>query len=289
MSDFQDREFTAPDGLRLYARDYAPEGGEHGLPVICLHGLTRNSADFEEAAPWIASRGRRAIAMDMRGRGRSAYDPQPMNYHPATYAQDVLAGLTALNVDRAVFVGTSMGGLITMMVAAVSGSTVAAAVLNDVGPELAPGAVSRITGYVGTAPALTDWAEAVAYVRGLNTLASPDGDDAFWDRFAHRVFRTDESGRPTLAYDPEIAAVFRVTPTGPGPDLWPLFRGLTATRPTLLIRGELSDLIDTGIAQRMREAAPDMAYAEVPRVGHAPMLTEPAAQAALAAFLDQVE
>lgn len=289
MTDYEDRSFVSFDGLRLHARDYAAEGDVHGLPVVCLHGLTRNARDFEDVAPWIAGRGRRVIAMDVRGRGLSAYDPQPMNYHPATYAQDVLAGLTALDVPRAVFVGTSMGGLITMVVAAVNGAAVAGAVLNDVGPELVPGAVSRITGYVGVAPPVASWDDAVGYARGLNAIAFPGADDAFWERFARRVFREDADGRPVLAYDPTIADIFRVAPTGPGPDLWPLFEGLTAGRPTLLIRGALSDLVDPEIAGRMREAAPQMAYAEVPNVGHAPMLNEPASQAALAAFLDSVD
>ena len=287
MAGYEDRGFVSHDGLDLYARDYAPEGGERALPVVCLHGLTRNSADFEEVAPWIAARGRRVIAMDVRGRGSSAWDPQPMNYHPGIYAVDVLTGLTALGAPRAVFVGTSMGGLITMTVAAVNGGAVAGAVLNDVGPELAPDAVERIKTYVGRPAPVATWAEAVAYARGLNAVAFPTVDDeTFWERFARRVFREDASGRPVLAYDPTIAAFFREAPTGRTPDLWPMFKALAAGRPILLIRGAISDLVPAAIAARMREAAPEMAYAEAPDVGHAPMLTEPAAREALAAFLD---
>ncbi len=289
MTAYQDRTFVSHDGLTLHARDYAAVGEPGKLPVLCLHGLTRNAADFEDVAPWIAARGRRVVAMDVRGRGLSAYDPQPMNYHPATYAQDVLAGMAALEMPRAVFVGTSMGGLITMVVAAVNGAAVAGAVLNDVGPELAPGAVSRITGYVGVTPPVASWEDAVGYARGLNAVAFPRADDAFWERFARRLFRDDADGRPVLAYDPAIADIFRVAPTGPGPDLWPLFSGLVAGRPTLLIRGALSDLVDPEIAGRMRQAAPELDYAEVPEVGHAPLLTEPEAQLALAAFLDRVD
>lgn len=283
---FEDRWLKAADGLTLYARDYAPADGERALPVVCLHGLTRNSADFDDVAPWIAARGRRVVAMDVRGRGRSDRDPRPRNYNPLVYAGDVLAGMAQLGAPRAVFIGTSMGGLITMTLAAVNGAVVAGAVLNDVGPELAPEAIARIGTYVGEEPDVPDWPAAAAYARARNGVAFPDGDDAFWDRFARRLFQ-ERDGRLQLAYDPEIAAIFRVAPAGPAPDLWPAFRALAAGRPTLLVRGALSDLVTADIASRMREAAPGMAYAEVSDVGHAPMLDEPAARAALAEFLDR--
>lgn len=285
MAAFDNWLFSVADGLRLYARDYAPIGDERALPVICLHGLTRNSADFEDVAPWIAARGRRVLAMDVRGRGRSASDPNPLNYNPLVYAGDVLAGMAQLGVAQAVFVGTSMGGLITMTLAAINGAAVAGAVLNDVGPELAPEAIARIATYVGEEPDVPDWAAAADYAQARNGLAFPQADATFWDRFARRLFR-ERDGRLELAYDPEIAAIFRVAPTGPAPDLWPAFLALTTGRPTLLIRGGLSDLVTPEIADRMREAAPGMAYAEVPDVGHAPMLDEPEARAALAEFLE---
>lgn len=294
MAEFEDRFWTSSDGLRLHARDYAParDGPDAGkLPVVCLHGLTRNARDFEAVAPRIAARGRRVIVMDVRGRGRSERDPRPLNYHVGTYATDVLSGLEALGESRAVFIGTSMGGLITMVLAGIRGGAIAAAVLNDVGPQLDPDAVARIGAYVGASPPVETWADAVAYVRGTNGLAFPDraDDDAFWDGFARRLFHADDSGRPTLDYDPDIAAPFRQAPTGPAPDLWPMFAALTTGRPTLLIRGGISDLIPADAAAKMREVAPDMAYAEVPNVGHAPMLDEPEAWMALGAFLERVE
>ena len=288
MSDYQDAGFASADGLSLYARDYGAAGGERGLPVVCLHGLTRNSADFEDVAPWIAARGRRVLALDFRGRGRSERDPQPMNYHPATYAADVRAGMAALGVERAVFVGTSLGGLVTQVLATMDGAKVAAAVLNDVGPELGAEGIQRIMGYVGETTAGEDWDDAERYVSSRNSVAFPEADDAFWAVFARRLFREDEQGRVTLAYDPAIANVFRVAPTGPAPDLWPLFRTLTKDRPVLLIQGAISDLLTDEIVAKMRAEAPEMTFATVPNVGHAPMLSEPAAQAALAEFLDRV-
>jgi pimeloyl-ACP methyl ester carboxylesterase len=285
MTDHAARSWTSADGLNLFARDYAGASGPAKLPVICIHGLTRNSKDFEEVAPWIASQGRRVLAIDVRGRGRSDRDPNPMNYQLPTYAGDVLALMAHAGVARAVFVGTSMGGLITMTLAAINPAAVAAAALNDVGPELSPVGLARIAGYVGVErKPVESWADAAAYIGSVNGAAFPNATPAFWEAFARRTFRED-GGKPVLDYDPDIAAPFRQTPTGPAPDLWPFFTGLATGREALLIRGAISDLIDAEIAGRMREAAPDMAYAEVEGVGHAPMLTEPEAQAALAAWL----
>jgi pimeloyl-ACP methyl ester carboxylesterase len=264
-----DRTWTAPDGLTLFARDYAAAPAPARLPVICIHGLTRNSRDFEMVAPWIAAQGRRVLAVDVRGRGRSDRDPNPQNYQLPIYAGDVAALLAQAGIARAVFVGTSMGGLITMALAAMSPALVAAAALNDVGPELSPVGLGRIMGYVGQAQPVATWDEAAEYARRNNAVAFPTAGPEFWAAFARRTFR-EEDGRPVLDYDPEIAAPFRSAPTGPAPDLWPLFTGLAPGRPTLLIRGGISDLIDAPIADKMRAAATAMAYAEVPNVGHAP-------------------
>jgi len=291
---FADRFWTAPgsDGLRLHARDYAAASGPARLPVVCLHGLTRNARDFEDLAPRIAAKGRRVLALDVRGRGQSAWDPQPMRYVPATYAGDVLALLDALGIARAVFVGTSMGGLITMTVAAFRPQAVAAAVLNDIGPEIAPEGIKRITGYTGRSAETANWEGAADYARQLNQVAFPQYSEDQWTAFARRLF-TEKDGRPVLDYDPGIAKAFAPPPPPPEGqpppppvDLWPLFKGLAAGRPLLTIRGALSDLLSADIAGRMREAAPDMAYAEVQGVGHAPMLDEPASLAAIDALLE---
>ena len=281
---FEERFWSSADGLNLFARDYAGASGPAKLPVICIHGLTRNSRDFEAVAPWIAERGRRVLAVDVRGRGRSDYDPNPLQYLPPTYAGDVLTLMGQAGIARALFVGTSMGGLITMTLAAMNPAAVAGAVLNDVGPELSPVGLGRIMGYVGEQKPITSWDQAAAFAASINGVAFPGHGPEDWMSFARRIFREDERGL-ALDYDPAITAPFKAAPTGPAPDLWPFFAGLANGRPTLLVRGGISDLIDADIAGRMRAAAPAMAYAEVAEVGHAPMLTEPEARAALERFL----
>ena len=289
MTDFSDRFWTSADGLTLYARDYAGAAGPARLPVICIHGLTRNSRDFEEVAPWIAAQGRRVLAVDVRGRGRSDRDADPANYQVPIYAADVLALMTTSGISRAVFVGTSMGGLITMTLGTMNPAVVAAAVLNDVGPELSPVGLTRILTYVGgkKGPVET-WDDAAEFARSINGLAFPNASADDWKAFARRIFR-EEDGRPVLDYDARISETFAAyDPSLPQPDLWPLFQAFAAARPTLLVRGGISDLIDERIGRRMRETAPEMAYAEVPDVGHAPMLTEPQARDAMERFLAEV-
>ena len=283
---FTDLVWTSDDGLALHARDYPAEGTISGPPVVCLHGLTRNARDFEDLAPRIAAMGRRVIAVDVRGRGRSARDPQPLNYHPGTYAMDVVALLDTTRIDKAVFVGTSMGGIITMVLASIRPEAIAGAVLNDVGPELSPVGLARIGGYVGAGAAFATWEEVATYAKAINSAAFPAYTNAAWATFARRLVDEAPDGTLVLSYDPDISVPFRAAdPQAPAPDMSPLFRALAACGPLLLVRGGLSDLIDPPIAERMRAAAPAMAYAEVPGVGHAPMLTEPQAWAAIEALL----
>lgn len=289
MTDAVERRWTSMDGLSLHARDYAPAAGPARLAVICLHGLTRNARDFETLAPRMAAAGRRVLALDVRGRGRSAWDPNPMQYNPAVYAGDVAALMAQAGLARALFVGTSMGGLITMTLAALRPDLVGGAVLNDVGPEVGAAGLARIAGYVGGAPAVADWAEAAAYARATNGSALPGLSDEDWARFARRIFRQGDDGRLSLDYDPAISEVFKVAPTAAPaaapPDLWPLFAGLATGRPMLLIRGETSDILEAATADRMAAVAPHMARAEVAGVGHAPTLEEPSAVAAIDEFL----
>jgi pimeloyl-ACP methyl ester carboxylesterase len=288
MAQFDEITWRSADGLTLYARDYPGEAGK--TPVVCIHGLTRNSKDFEDLAPRIQATSRRVLVVDVRGRGRSDRDPIPQNYHPGTYATDIAALLAQQLIPQAIFIGTSMGGLITMVLAAFAPQAIAAAVLNDVGPELSPVGIARISGYVGQGKPVESWADAAAYIKSVNASAFPDATEDEWATFARRTFR-EENGKPVLDYDPDIALVFKTDPDAPPvapPDMWPLFRALTTGRPVLLIRGGLSDLIDAPIAAKMREAASDMAYAEVPNVGHAPMLTEPEAWSAIEAFLERL-
>lgn len=298
---FTDFFWTSSEGLPLHARDYAPVGETQKLPVICIHGLTRNARDFEDLAPRIAATGRRVLAVDVRGRGLSARDPNPMNYHPGTYAADIVSLLEAAAIDRAVFVGTSMGGLITMVLTSIRPEAIAAAVLNDVGPELSPVGLARIAGYTGMASRFEGWDDAVAYAKAINEAAFPAYGPQDWDVFARRLFDAKDGGW-VLAYDPDISAPIKAAAEAAAeaaaksqadggqalapPDMYPLFRALAKDRPLLLVRGGISDLIDPAIAERMRAAAPHMTYAEVPGVGHAPMLTEPEAWTAIEKLLE---
>lgn len=284
---WSDRFFTSPDGLRLYARDYSGADGPARLPVICIHGLTRNSRDFEDVAPYLAATGRRVLAVDVRGRGRSARDPNPENYHPGVYAGDLIALFEQLGLQRAVFVGTSMGGLIAMMFASLKPDLIAASVINDVGPKLSPVGLGRILSYTGKEPEVRNWKDARAYVKAINGAAFPRYRDKDWDRFARRAFDDGPNGRPVLAYDPAITVPFRSAGLDkPTPDMNPVFQALATRRPTLLIHGALSDLLDVEGVELMRTLAPDLTVVDVPDAGHAPMLTEPEAKAAVAAFLN---
>ncbi len=286
--DFSERRWTPRDGLQLFARDYPAASGEARLPVICLHGLTRNSKDFDDIAPRIASWGRRVIVPDVRGRGQSSRDPNPKNYQPKIYARDVLELMEALGIPRAIFLGTSMGGIITMTVAAIRPKAVAGAILNDVGPAIAPEGVARILGYVGKLPKVRDWNDATAYVRQINSIALPHLGDEDWAEFARRTFRDGADG-PELDYDPAITVALQRPPSKIA--TWIaglLFRRLARRRPTLLLRGATSDIITAEIAENMQRGAPSIRRVDVPGVGHAPMLTEPVAVDAIDQFLRTV-
>jgi len=287
---YSEISFKSSDGLRLYARDYASSGGAARLPVICIHGLTRNSSDFEDVAPWMAAQGRRVLAVDVRGRGFSDYDPDPSHYHPMVYANDVAKLAHDLGIARAVFVGTSMGGIITMTLALRQSSLIAAAVLNDVGPSLSARGLQRIASYAGRGGELTTWDEAADYIAGINTTAFPDNSAQEWQRWARRAFAESDNGKLRMRYDPNIALPIRDQKIKPESFAARMaFRRLARRRPTMLIRGALSDLVEPEQAAAMRATAPNMIYAEVPGVGHAPMLSEPAAQEALSAFLANVD
>ncbi len=288
MPAYQERRWTSRDGLTLFARDY-PAAGEGGrLPVICLHGLTRNSKDFEEIAPFIAGWGRRVVVPDVRGRGQSDCDPNPKNYKPTVYARDVVDMMTALGIERAIFLGTSMGGLITMTLMAIRPKAIAAAILNDVGPAIAPAGITRILSYAGKKVDISDWNDAANYVRQTNGVALPDFGDEDWHRFAQRTFRQGPNG-PELDYDPAISVPLSKPPSKLAPWIAGLlFRRLARKKPTLLLRGALSDVISSEIADRMQLQAPGMKRVDVPNVGHAPMLTEPVAVDAIDKFLRTV-
>ena len=276
--------WTSRDGLNLFYRDYP--GSSDRPPILCLHGLTRNSRDFEAFANRYAGRFR-VIAPDFRGRGMSDRDPQPARYLPPTYAADVLQLLGELGIDRAVFVGTSLGGLVTMLVAATQPQRITATILNDVGPELDQRGLDRIRSYVGKPVRFGGWDEAARYISAINRglPASNSHDD--WLRAARRLCKEHGDG-VVFDYDMAIAEPFNERNDGAvGFDMWPLFRQL-AGAPLLIVNGELSDLLSPAAAQAMVEAHPDAQLVTVPGVGHAPELNEPEAVAAIDRLLERI-
>ncbi len=289
MTGYSERRWTSRDGLSLFARDYPGASGSAQLPVVCLHGLTRNSSDFENVAPFIAQTGRRVIVPDVRGRGLSAWDPNPSNYVPPIYARDVIELLDALGVSRAAFIGTSMGGIIMMMLAARHRQRIASAVLNDVGPKVSPEGLARIQSYAGRPVEIASWTDAVAYVRRINEDALPHLTDAEWDQFAERTFERREQG-PRLKYDAAIAVPLRGGKAkAPSLVAWMLYKRLAKGRPVLIVRGAKSDILSHETASKMAARSTTADLVEVPGIGHAPMLDEPVAKEALLKFLEQVD
>lgn len=287
MTAYSEHFYTAPDGVKTYYRRYPASSGSDRLPVLCMHGLTRNSRDFEEVAPRIADQGRSVIAVDVRGRGRSDYDPNPENYTPAKYVEDMVGLLGSVGWKKVVALGTSMGGLMTMVMAAAHPGVVKAAAINDIGPVIDPKGLKRIQGYVGGGGPYDSWDDAAEAVRSINGVAFPnETDQAFWLTFARRICR-EEEGKVVLDYDPAISQPVQSGEVAP-PDLWPFFDALTPV-PLLLIRGALTDLLSMDTVEEMQRRCPHMTLAQVPNVGHAPLLTEAVAQDALDAFLDRVD
>ena len=277
---YADCRFVVRDGLGLHYRDYP--GASDKPPLLCLPGLTRNSRDFADVAERYSPQFR-VIALDFRGRAASDYDPVPARYNPLTYAGDVIELLDQLGIGRAVFVGTSLGGLVTMVVAATAPQRIAAAIINDVGPDVDPAGINRILTYVGKDVRFKSWDEAA------DTIAANYGSK--FDRFTHadwvamaRRNCREEGGEIRFDYDMAIAEPFKTAGPVPQVDLWPLFAAL-GQKPLLVVRGEKSDLLTAATADKMLAAAPGMKLAVVPGVGHAPELNEPEAVSAIDEFL----
>lgn len=285
MASWNDEYWTSRDGLKLHYRDYA--GPEDRPPVLCLHGLTRNARDFEALADHLAGHWR-VIVPDFRGRGLSEYDPVASRYIPPTYAADVLQLLDELGVPEAVFVGTSLGGIVTMIVAGFASQRIAGAVLNDVGPALEKAGIDRIRTYVGQRLVFGDWDEAARKLSMAHSEAHPSYGRDEWLGYARRVARETDRGIE-FDYDMAIAEPFNAMDdkAAAAVEAWPLLMGLS-DKPLLLLRGERSDLFSQETAERMRDSLPGAELAIVPNVGHAPDLAEPAAVAAVDRLLKRV-
>jgi pimeloyl-ACP methyl ester carboxylesterase len=278
---YDDCYLVVRDGLKLHYRDYP--GASDRPPILCLHGLTRNSRDFADFAKRY-SPAFRILALEFRGRADSDYDPLPMRYNPLTYAGDVLELLDQLSLDRAIFVGTSLGGLVTMTIAAMAPQRIAGTILNDIGPDVDPGGIDRILTYVGKDRRFRSWDEAADAIASNYGAAFDRYTHDDWVKMAKRNCR-EVDGEIRFDYDMAIAEPFRTTGPTPHVDLWPLFAVL-ASKPLLVVRGAKSDLLTADTVGKMREIASDAKFAVVDGVGHAPELNEPEAVAAIDAFLD---
>jgi len=280
-ASYRDLFFAARDGLRLYARDY-PGGSPSSPTVLCLAGLTRNSADFADLCSKLAPRFR-VLAVELRGRGRSARDPDWHHYQPAVYLDDVLALLDQQLITRVAVIGTSLGGLLAMMLGAAHAARIAGIVLNDIGPEIDPRGAARIREYAGRVPPARTWAEAAEQLRSIYGAAWPGLSSERWAVLARGSYRENAAGVPELDYDPAIGEALRQSPAVTA-DLWPLWAALKRM-PVLSIRGELSDILAASTVERMRREKPDLQVLQVANRGHVPLLDEPGCIEAIEHFL----
>lgn len=282
MKAYKDIWYQSRDGLTLHARDFP-----HGAPratILCMPGLTRNAADFDFICQHLSGN-YRLLAVDQRGRGLSAWDPQPENYNPATYVADMFALLDAVALPSVIVLGTSLGGFMAMLMAAMQPQKIDALILNDVGPEIDPRGLARIQSYVGAHPSANTWDEAVARTRALQASELPGLGDDDWRTITRALYRESPAGKLELAYDPAIAGpVDSAKPAIALPTLWPQFE-LLKNKPMLLIRGATSDILARECVDKMRAIKPDMQFCEQPNRGHAPLLNEPESVRAIDAFL----
>lgn len=277
MTQFEDCFWSSQDGLRLHYRDYAGRGDR--LPVICLPGLTRNARDFEDVAARLAGEWR-VLCPDMRGRGDSAYAKDSATYSPLQYVRDVQALLEDTGIARFIAIGTSLGGLMTMLLAAMGPGSVVGAVLNDIGPEIEAAGLERIRDYVGQGRSFPTWMHAARAIEETHAAAFPGYGLAEWLRMAKQVMTLGQNGRIVFDYDMKIAEPFDRPGGEAGVDLWPAFDAL-AGGPLVCLRGELSDIFSAATMAKMAELVPQADMVTIPGVGHAPTLDEPEAVAAI--------
>ena len=283
MTEYTSRFYTSHDGLKLHYRDYAGPANPR-LTVVCIPGLTRNARDFEDLAPHLAQT-YRVLCPELRGRGLSEYAKDPFTYTPPNYVQDIAALLDAAEQKQVALIGTSLGGIVSMVLAAIMPQRLLGVVLNDIGPEIDPGGVSRIGSYLGKAKPAANWNEAAAAIRELDAKVFPEYQGDIWIKMAKRRYVETPEGNLRADYDFNIAKPFT---TGAGnADLRPFFRSLRRL-PALAIRGGTSDLLKPEAFNRMRHMVPTLQQVVVPNRGHAPYLDEPVALHAIDAFLAQL-
>ncbi len=285
---FTHQFWHSADGLTLHFRDYPGESRE-AAPVVCLHGLTRNARDFDSLAQHIcATHGRRVLVPEMRGRGRSAYASDPASYTVPTYIGDLLAMLAQERIERFVAIGTSMGGLIIMGLAALQPERIAGVVLNDVGPVVEPAGLERIKQYVGQGGSFPTWLHAARALAELHGETYPGYALEDWLAMAKRTMTLVSNGRIAFDYDMRIAEPILADETAAVPvDPWPMLRAL-AGRPAVLVRGELSIILSAETLAAMADELPGARTVTVPATGHAPTLDELSVRAAIDAMLGEV-
>lgn len=282
--------------MSLYYREY----GSGDNVIICLPGLTRNSKDFHDLATRLAPN-YRVLCLDLRGRGQSEHDPKWRRYHPGTYARDVWTLVDELVIRKFIIIGTSLGGMIAMVMSSQQVERIKAVVMNDIGPEIDPLGYTRILSYAGIKVEINNWQDAGERCKLISGHAAPDMPDEFWAQFSRNTYRENSDGVPELDMDPNIGEAIRkgVKPlrilakirktgilkkfAGMFIDPWDSFR--TMSMPTLVLHGELSDILSDDILDRMTAVKPDLQRALIPRRGHAPMLDEPESLAAIDGFL----
>jgi len=264
---------TAQDGLRLHVQEYGSRTAP-GVPVVCLPGLTRTVSDFAALAPALANDTalpRRVIAVESRGRGQSDYDSNPENYNLAVELADVATILTALGVRPAIFIGSSRGGLLTMLMGVAHPTAIAGAVLHDIGPVIELKGLVRLKSYVGKLPPPRDFADGAEILRRLFAAQFPKVTAQEWLAAAHRTWQLkDNELKPT--YDVRLAQTLAdIDIERPLPPLWNEFDSL-ARVPMLVIRGANSDILSAATVEAMAARHPGMQTVEVPDQGHVPAL-----------------
>jgi pimeloyl-ACP methyl ester carboxylesterase len=289
MAAWSDGYWWSNDGLRLHYRDYPASVARRAdtrPPILCIPGLTRNARDFEGVAERLAGEWR-LICVDLRGRGESAHAKDSMTYVPLTYLQDIEALIRELKLDRFILFGTSLGGLITMLLAMADRTRIAGALLNDIGPDIDQRGLERIRSYVGRSHAWPTWMHAARHFADSQKMVFPQWQLEQWLVFAKRLCRLNVHGRIVLDYDMRIADPFRLPGGDSGFDMWRAFEGLRGV-PSLVVRGALSDLLSADVVARMKSANPALESVEIPAVGHAPTLDEPEATQATDALLRRI-